>query len=137
LLAVRNLLLILGDDMTNKVILKFTKAHGVYVPGDVAGFEPVTAERFIAAKVAVKFDKAAHGTGKITGDPGASPELTAALADLNAREVALSKREEALVAAEADRAAVKAGGADSSVAKPGKTDSTVENGAPPKTPASK
>lgn len=113
--------------MTDKVILKFEQAHGVYVPGDVAGFEQATAERFIAAKVAVKFDKAEHGTGKVVGDPGASPELTAALADLNAREAALAAREEALVAVEADRAAAKAG----------KTDSTVENGAPPKTPTSK
>ena len=113
--------------MTDKVILKFTKAHGVYVPGDVAGFEPVTAERFVAAQVAVKFDKAEHGTGKVVGDRGASPELTAALADLQAREDAVAKREAALMAVEAEGAAQKSG----------KTDSTVENGAPPKTPVSK
>jgi hypothetical protein len=125
--AVRNLLLILGDDMTNKVILKFTNAHGVYVPGDVAGFEPVTAERFIAAKAAVKFNKEEHSTGKVVGDPGASPEMTAALADLKEREEAVAAREEALVDVVAGPASEKTG----------KTDSTVENGAPPKTPTSK
>lgn len=113
--------------MTDKVILKFNKAHGVYVPGDVAGFEQGTAERFIAAKVAVRFNKDEHGTGKVVGDPGASPEMTAALADLKAREEAVAAREEALVNVVAGQV----------VEKSGKTDSKVENGAPPKTPTSK
>lgn len=52
-----------------KVIVKFIKRHGVYNAGEVAGFEPRTAEGLFKAKVAEP-----HENGADPADGGDGPD---------------------------------------------------------------
>lgn len=41
----------------SKTIIKFTRQHGKYVSGDIAGFDADTAGKFLRAKVAVAYEQ--------------------------------------------------------------------------------
>ena len=79
--------------MTKKILF-FTKPHGVYVAGDVAGFDEVTAKKFAA--VAVPYNPEIHDLKKKPADPASAPDVVAALADIAAREAAVTLREAAV-----------------------------------------
>jgi hypothetical protein len=68
----------------SKTILKFTQSHGVYGAGDIAGFEPETAARFIAMRAAKLYDP--DEVAPVVNDP--APELAEAqdqIAELRAQ----------------------------------------------------
>ncbi|EBA11788.1 hypothetical protein RCCS2_17706 [Roseobacter sp. CCS2] len=73
----------------------FTKAHGIYVPGDIAGFDPDMAEKLKA--VAEKYDPKKHSRKKPNAEV-ATAEINARTSELDAREAALAEREAALEA---------------------------------------
>jgi hypothetical protein len=109
--------------MTKKILF-FTKPHGVYVAGDVAGFDPAVAAKLSA--VAVAYDPEVHDRKNKPADPAATSGLDAKLADLAEREADVLRREAALAglpAGEAIEPAVK--------------DASKGAGEPPKVTASK
>lgn len=55
--------------MSKKKLVEFVRPHGVYVKGDVAGFEPEHADRLIDAKHAKEHTppKADQGTSQTGG----------------------------------------------------------------------
>ncbi|KQI66962.1 hypothetical protein AN189_18070 [Loktanella sp. 3ANDIMAR09] len=118
--------------MTDKVIMKFTKAHGVYVPGDVAGFDPVRAAKLQA--VARPFDPEKDDLRKVSPGGISDAELTAGLQDLAAREAAVAEREAELAAKLA--ALESAGGAGTGEKTAGDPPAAKSPGEPPK-PSSK
>ncbi|NBE05935.1 hypothetical protein [Paragemmobacter ruber] len=75
-----------------KVAVKFTASHGVYVRGDIAGFEPAFAAALIKAGVATdNLEADLGGTAAVAPDAG----LVTALAEKDARIAALEAQLEA------------------------------------------
>lgn len=56
----------------SKVLMKFTKGHGKYNKGEIAGFDKATAEKLYKAKVAQEYT-APEGDGD-GGDEGGTDE---------------------------------------------------------------
>ncbi|MGB1388623.1 MAG: hypothetical protein ACPG61_07025 [Paracoccaceae bacterium] len=96
----------------SKVILKFTKSHGPYVKGDIAGFDPEKAAKLKGVTVAyvAKAEKAMDAAlaksiadGTFEKDARATmDELERRALDLKEREAALAEREAALDAPAGD-----------------------------------
>ena len=89
----------------SKVVMKFFKGHGVYVAGDIAGFEPEKAAKL--KSVARPYDAKSEaeqakqmeriGTAEARDMLAqAEADFAAKAADLEAREAALAEREAAL-----------------------------------------
>lgn len=79
--------------MPKKICMFFKKAHGSYVPGDIAGFEPDMAKQLWS--VAEKYDPKIHSKNKPTAEK-LEAEMQARTSQLDEREAALAEREAAL-----------------------------------------
>ena len=86
---------------SDKTVVKFTKSHGIYVPGDVAGFPHNRADRLIAAGKAKRFDPDRDDMSRLTGDRAEREALAAQGIALDKREAELKAREDALAEREA------------------------------------
>ncbi|WP_435988539.1 hypothetical protein [Sulfitobacter sp. SH24] len=87
----------------SKVVMKFFKGHGVYVAGDIAGFEPEKAAKL--KSVARPYDEKAEAEQakqmERIGTVEARDMIAQAGADFAAKEADLQEREAALAAREA------------------------------------
>ncbi len=109
--------------MSKKVTMFFKKAHGIYVPGDIAGFDADQARQLGSA--AEKYDPKKHSKTKPTAE-AFDAEMAARTSELDAREAALAEREAALETSADDQ--TKTG---KPTTKKPTTQKAKETGAPP------
>lgn len=84
-------------EKTGLVALTLLRGFGVYNKGETAGFLPEQARQLVAGGVAAPFDPDAK-VEPSAGADSASQALAARQAELDAREIAISQREAALMA---------------------------------------